>query len=131
MSSHCPFRPSKLLTAFAAAGLVLSMPAALPLHAQTAPPQQAELSDTPKPQADTKPQAEHKPQADNKAERPSRRPTGTGSMAAVNPAQKGVAGRAIDKVKEVAKSADRHLQPRPLPAAEGRLQIDGLAAARR
>ena len=26
---------------------------------------------------------------------------------------------------------DRHLQPRPLPAAEGRLQIDGLAAARR
>ena len=105
MSSHCPFRPSKLLTVFAAAGLVLSMPAALPLHAQTAPPQQAGLSDTPKPQADTKPQAEHKPQADNKAEATQPATTGTGSMAAVNPAQKGVAGKAIDKVKEVAKSA--------------------------
>ncbi len=105
MSSHCPFRPSKLLTAFAAAGLFLSMPAALPLHAQTASPQQAGLSDTPKPQADTKPQADHKPQADNKAEATQPATTGTGSMAAVNPAQKGVAGKAIDRVKEVAKSA--------------------------
>jgi lysophospholipase L1-like esterase len=89
-----------LLTAFAAAGLALSMPAA-PLHAQTSSPQQAAVSDTARPQAD------HKPQADNKPETTQPATTGTGSsMAAVNPsAQKGVAGRAIDKVKEVAKSA--------------------------
>jgi lysophospholipase L1-like esterase len=100
MSSHCPFRLSRLLAAFAAAGLALSMPAALPLHAQTASPQQAAVSDTARPQADNKPQADSKPEATQPAT------TGTGSMAAVNPsAQKGVAGKAIDKVKEVAKSA--------------------------
>jgi len=111
MSSHCPFRLTKLLTAFAAAGLALSMPAVLlPLHAQT-PPQQAALSDTAKPQADNKPQADKAP-ADDRAQTDTRvepaRPatTGTGNMAAVNPtAQKGVAGRAIDKVREVARSA--------------------------
>ena len=42
MSYHYPFRLSKLLTAFAAAGLALLMPASvLPLQAQTAQPQQA------------------------------------------------------------------------------------------
>jgi lysophospholipase L1-like esterase len=107
MSYHCPFRLSKLLTAFAAAGMALSMPAALlPLHAQTPAPQQAELSDTAKPQADKVP-ADNRAQADTKVEaaKPATT-TGTGNMAAVNPAaQKGVTGRAIDKVKEVAKSA--------------------------
>ena len=54
MSSHCPFRLTKLLTAFAAAGMALSMPASvLPLQAQTAQPpqqvaQQAALSDSAK-----------------------------------------------------------------------------------
>lgn len=93
MSSHCPFRLSRLLTAFAVAGLALSMPVALPLHAQTSSPQQAAVSDTARPQADTRAEA-------------TQPTTGTGSnMAAVNPAQKGVTGRAIDKVREVAKSA--------------------------
>ena len=69
-----------------------------------ATPAQAGLSDTAKPQADKAP-------ADNRASRhkvEAAKPatTGTSNMAAVNPAaQKGVTGRAIDKVKEVAKSA--------------------------
>ncbi len=100
MSSHGPFRLSRLLTAFAAAGLALSMPAALPLHAQTSSPQQAAVSDTAKPQAD------NRAQTDTKAEATQPATTGTGNVAAVNPsAQKGVTGRAIDKVREVAKSA--------------------------
>jgi lysophospholipase L1-like esterase len=100
MSSHGPFRLSRLLTAFAAAGLALSMPVALPLHAQTSSPQQAAVSDTAKPQAD------NRAQTDTKAEATQPATTGTGNVAAVNPsAQKGVTGRAIDKVKEVAKSA--------------------------
>ena len=105
MSSHCPFRLSKLLTAFVAAGMALSMPAALlPLHAQTAAPQ-ATLSDTAKPQADKAP-ADNRVQSDTKVEAAKPATTGTSNMAAVNPAaQKGVTGRAIDKVKEVAKSA--------------------------
>jgi lysophospholipase L1-like esterase len=95
MSPHCPFRLSTLL---AAAGLALLLPASLaPLHAQTAPQQagqQAALSDSTK--------------TDNKTER---KPAETTSpqaapSAAANPAaQKGVTGKAIDKVKEVAKSA--------------------------
>jgi lysophospholipase L1-like esterase len=106
MSYHCPFRLSKLLTAFAAAGMALSMPAALsPLHAQTPPPQQAGVSDTAKPQADKAP-ADNRAQGDTKVEAAKPATTGTSNMAAVNPAaQKGVTGRAIDKVKEVAKSA--------------------------
>ncbi len=100
MSSHGPFCLSRLLTAFAAAGLALSMPAALPLHAQTSSPQQAAVSDTAKPQADSR------AQTDTKAEATQPATTGTGNVAAVNPsAQKGVTGRAIDKVREVAKSA--------------------------
>ena len=105
MSSHCPFRLSKLLTAFVAAGMALSMPAALlPLHAQTAAPL-ATLSDTAKQQADKVP-ADNRVQSDTKVEAAKPATTGTSNMAAVNPAaQKGVTGRAIDKVKEVAKSA--------------------------
>ena len=58
------------------------------------------MSDTAKPQAD------NRAQTDAKAEATQPATTGTGNVAAVNPsAQKGVTGKAIDKVKEVAKSA--------------------------
>ncbi|MEH2504534.1 lysophospholipase L1-like esterase [Bradyrhizobium sp. AZCC 1578] len=98
MSSHCPFRLSTLLTVFAA-GLALLMPAAVaPLHAQTASQQagqQAALSDGAKAEndPDKKPAAEGTP--------PQAAPAAAGNPAA----QKGVTGKAIDKVKEVAKSA--------------------------
>ncbi|KRR07704.1 GDSL family lipase [Bradyrhizobium jicamae] len=92
MSRYCPFRFSTLLTA---AGLALLLPASL--HAQTAPQQtaqQAALSDS----AKTESKAERKP-----AETTSQQAT---APVAVNPAaQKGVTGKAIEKVKEVAKSA--------------------------
>ncbi|NOJ41891.1 SGNH/GDSL hydrolase family protein [Bradyrhizobium australiense] len=97
MSSHCPFRFSTLLTV-AAAGLALLMPASLlQSHAQTAPQQagqQAALSDSAK--------SENKTERNTSAESaPQAAPT-----AAANPtAQKGVTGKAIDKVKEVARSA--------------------------
>lgn len=92
MSRHYPFCLSILLTV-SAAGLALLMPASvLPLHAQSAPQQtaqQAALSDNAK--------------ADNKTESA---PPQAGPAAATNPAaQKGITGKAIDKVKEVAKSA--------------------------
>jgi len=93
MSSHCPFR----LTTFATAAFALLAPACvLPLHAQVA--QQAALYNS----AKTQTQA----QADTP------KPPATGSsttganVATVDPsAQKGITGRAMDKVKEVAKSA--------------------------
>jgi len=98
MSRHYPFRLSTLLTA-SAAGLALLMPAAvLPLHAQTAPQQtaqQAALSDD----AKTENKTEKKPSAESA-------PPQAAPAAAANPAaQKGITGKAIDKVKEVAKSA--------------------------
>ncbi|KRR20695.1 GDSL family lipase [Bradyrhizobium lablabi] len=97
MSRHCPFRLSILLTV-SAAGLALLTPASvLPLHAQTAPQQtaqQAALSDS----AKTENKAERKP-----AETTS--PQAAPSAAANPAAPKGVTGKAIDKVKEVAKSA--------------------------
>jgi lysophospholipase L1-like esterase len=98
MSFHCPFRLSTLLTLFAA-GLALLMPASvLPLHAQTAPQQtgqRAALSEN----AKTENTAENKPSAESV-------PPQAAPMAATNPAaQKGITGKAIDKVKEVAKSA--------------------------
>ena len=68
-------------------------------------PQQAALSDTAKPQADKAP-ADNRVQSDTKVEAAKPATTGTSNMAAVNPAaQKGITGKAIDKVKEVAKSA--------------------------
>ncbi|WOH51385.1 SGNH/GDSL hydrolase family protein [Bradyrhizobium sp. sBnM-33] len=98
MSSHCPFRLSTLL-AVTAAGLALLMPASvLPLNAQTPSQQtgqQAALSDNPK--AENNP--EKKPSAESAP--PQAAPAATGNPAA----QKGVTGKAIDKVKEVAKSA--------------------------
>jgi len=99
MSSHCPFRLSTLPTV-CAVGLTLLMPASVSLlHAQTSPQQtaqQAALSDT----AKTETRVERKPVAESaplKAAAPA---------AAADPvAQKGITGKAIDKVKEVAKSA--------------------------
>ena len=98
MSRHYPFRLSTLLTA-SAAGLALLTPAAvLPLHAQTAPQQtaqQAALSD----HAKTENKTEKKPSAESA-------PPQAAPAAAANPAaQKGITGKAIDKVKEAAKSA--------------------------
>jgi len=90
MSCHYPFR----LMIFATAALVLLTPACVSrVHAQVVPSgQQAALSSNAK--------------AD--AAKPST-PPAAGATAAVDPAnpaaQKGIAGRALDKVKEVAKSA--------------------------
>lgn len=95
MSCHSPFR----LMIFAAAALALLAPACvLPLHAQVAPSgQQAALNSNAR--ADAANPAAAKPAT----------PPAAGATAAVDPAnpaaQKGIAGRAIDKVKEVAKSA--------------------------
>ena len=98
MSRHYPFCLSTLPTV-CAASLALLMPASVsPLLAQTAPQQtaqQAALSD----HAKTDNKTEQKPSAESAP--PQAAPT-----AAANPAaQKGITGKAIDKVKEVAKSA--------------------------
>jgi lysophospholipase L1-like esterase len=98
MSRHYPFRLPILLTA-SAAGLALLMPASmLPLRAETAPQQaaqQAALSD----HAKTENKTEKKPSAESA-------PPQAAPAAAANPtAQMGITGKAIDKVKEVAKSA--------------------------
>lgn len=105
MSCKRPFRLSILLTAFAA-GMAVVIPVVLsPLRAQTSPPQRAALSDSAKPQSDKAP-ADNRAQADTRIEPAAPATTGAGNMAAVNPAaQKGLTGKAIDKVKEVAKSA--------------------------
>ena len=103
MSRHYPFCLSTLIS-LAAAGLALLMPGSvLPLRAQSAPQQtaqQAALSDA----AKAKPQSDKKSESAGKDE--AAKPTGAGNVAAVDPAaQKGIAGKTIDKVKEVAKSA--------------------------
>src|SRR4051794_501093 len=107
MSCHYPFR----LKIIGIAALALLAPVGiLPLHAQVAQPQaaqQAALSGNVKSEA-VKPQAPTSVGSPATAVSPT---TGasTGNVAAVdqaNPAaQKGLTGRAIDKVKEVAKSA--------------------------
>jgi lysophospholipase L1-like esterase len=94
-----------LLTAFAAT-LTLMIPVALsPIHAQKQPPQKAALVDDASPAADKAPAANvAQAGASTEAARPGT--TGSGNVAAVNPsAQKGITGKAIDKVREVAKSA--------------------------
>jgi lysophospholipase L1-like esterase len=100
MSSRYPFRLSIVLTAFAAA-LALLSPA--PVQAQTAPPQpgqHAALPDQGKAdqgKADIRAETGTEPKPSAESASP---------QAAVNPAaQKGITGRAIEKVKEVAKSA--------------------------
>jgi lysophospholipase L1-like esterase len=96
MSRHYPFCLPTLPTV-CAVSLALLMPASVsPLLAQTAPQQtaqQAALSDN----AKTENKAEKKPPAESAA--PQAVPM------AANPAAKGISGKAIDKVKEVAKSA--------------------------
>ena len=96
MSRYHPFSPSTPLAALAIAATALLMPASvLPAQAQaTQAAQQATLSDTTKADA---------------AKQPAPPPTGTGGVAAAEPShqaqQKGITGKAIDKAKEVAKSA--------------------------
>jgi lysophospholipase L1-like esterase len=91
MSFRFPFCRSAALVAPAAAVLMLLMPASVNCaHAQAG--QQATLKDAPKPDA----------------AKPGEAPmsgTATAAVEPANPAQKGVAARAIDKVKQVAKSA--------------------------
>jgi lysophospholipase L1-like esterase len=99
MSSHYPFRLTILLTAVAAALALLTPASVLPLQAETASPQpgqQAALSGSVKSGNTSANQAEPKPAPESSPPQ----------QAAVNPtAQKGIAGKAIEKVKEVAKSA--------------------------
>ena len=99
MSCHRPFCRTTSLTAAAVAALVLLTPAQLaPVRAQTAQAaQQADLSDiTNTTKSDT-------------ARPPASQKTGAGNVAAVdqaNPAQqKSLTSKAIEKVKQVAKSA--------------------------
>jgi lysophospholipase L1-like esterase len=107
MSRHYPFYLSTLPTV-CAVGLALLMAASVsPLLAQTAPQQtapqqtaqQAALSDNAKTENKTENKAEKKPPAEGA-------PPQAAPAAGSNPAaQKGITGKAIDKVKEVAKSA--------------------------
>src|ERR1700675_4254142 len=112
MSCHYPFR----LTTFATAAFALLTPSCvLPLHAEVAQPQAAQQaalggakSENVKSEAAKSEAA--KPQAAQTTSGASTTgAAGAGSVAAVDPSnpagQKGIAGRAIDKVKEVAKSA--------------------------
>jgi len=109
MSRYCPFRPSASLAALAAAATVLLMPASmLPVQAQIAQQptaqQAAALSDKAKSEATKSEPAKSEPT------KPQAAPAaGAGNVAAVDPsnpgAQKSLTGKAIDKVKEVAKSA--------------------------
>src|SRR5438128_8301138 len=99
MSRHYPFCLSTLPTVFFAASLVQLRPASVSrLLARTAPQQtaqQAALSDN----AKTENKTEKKPSAESAP------PQAAPTAAANPPAQKGITGKAIDKVKEVAKSA--------------------------
>jgi lysophospholipase L1-like esterase len=110
MSCHYPFR----LTTFATAAFALLTAACvLPLHAEVAQPQvaqQAALGDHAKSEA-VKAEAA-KPQAapttggsPTTGSSPTTGAAGAGNVAAAPAQQKGLTGRAIDKVKEVAKSA--------------------------
>jgi lysophospholipase L1-like esterase len=100
MSFDRPFHRMTLLAAAAAAVALLTPACVLPVHAQAA--QQATLSDKAKPET-AKPET-----AKPEAAQPQAAPT-TGNVAAIDPstpaAQRSIAGKAIDKVKEVAKSA--------------------------
>jgi lysophospholipase L1-like esterase len=123
MSRHYPFR----LTTFAAAALALLAPVCvLSVHAQV--PQQAALADntTIKQQASPATVGTSTTAAPMAAAAPA--PTtsgaaGAGNVAAVDPGnpatQKGIAGRAIDKVKEVAKSATDIISRVPCQSPKG------------
>lgn len=110
MSCYCPFRPTASLAALAVtAAVALLTPACMsPLQAQMAqqpPPQQAAaLSDK------AKSEAAKSETAKSETVKPQAAPaTGAGNVAAVDPsspaAPRSLTGKAIDKVKEVAKSA--------------------------
>jgi lysophospholipase L1-like esterase len=103
MSCYCPFRPSASPAAFAIAATVLLTPAFVsPVYAQIAQQptahQAAALSDKAKSEA-----------ARSEAGKPQAATTGAGNVAAVDPsnpaAPRSLTGKAIDRVKEVAKSA--------------------------
>ncbi len=99
MSRHYPFCLSTLPAA-CAVGLALWMPASVsPLLAQTAPQQTAQQAALDHARADnrTENSAERKPAAESAQAAP--------SVVAGPAAQKGITGKAIDRVKEVAKSA--------------------------
>jgi lysophospholipase L1-like esterase len=109
MSCYCPFYPSTSLAALAVAAMALLTPASvLPVQAQIAQQQTAQqaatLSDK------TKSDAAKSETAKSETAKPQAAPaTDAGNVAAVDPsgpaAQKSLTGKAIDKVKEVAKSA--------------------------
>ena len=118
MSCHHPFRPASSLTMAALAALALLTPASVScVHAQIAQnsqqaAQQAALSGNAKTEAATS-----KVEAAKPSEQPTTGAANAGSVAAVDPAsaqnspqqnpsqQKSFTSKAIDKVKEVAKSA--------------------------
>jgi lysophospholipase L1-like esterase len=114
MSSHYPFLRMTALAASAVAACVLLAPLSVqPLRAQTA--QQAALSgghkaDAPKPEA-AKP-------AEN-ATAGAATPATTVAVDPNTPAQKGVATKAIEKVKEVAKSAGEIFARVPCQSPKG------------
>jgi lysophospholipase L1-like esterase len=109
MSCYRPFYPSASLAALAIAAMALLTPASvLPVQAQTAQQQTAQqaatLSDK------TKSDAAKSETAKSETAKPQAAPaTGAGNVAAVDQsspgAQKSLTGKAIDRVKEVAKSA--------------------------
>lgn len=111
MSFYCPFCRTTSLTAFAVALVLLLTPVAcLPARAQVVQSgQQATLSDSAKPES-AKPGS---PQPDNtrsdNAKMPASQAAGAANVAAVDQAnpsqQKSITSKAIEKVKEVAKSA--------------------------
>src|SRR5713226_9300192 len=109
MSFHRPFCRIAALAAPAVAALVLLTPASiLPARAQLAQaPQQATLSDTAK--SDTAKSDNTKSDSAKPSVSQTTGATGAGNVAAVDPAnppqQKSLTSKAIDKVKEVAKSA--------------------------
>jgi len=105
MSRHCPFFLNTMLMAFAALAAVLL---ASPLRAQVAPAkQQAALSQNAKAEAANPGNSEASRPADAPAVAAG--PTNSGNVAATdraNPPQpKSITSKAIDKVKQVAKSA--------------------------
>ena len=100
MSCYCPFRPSASLAALAITATVLLTPVCVsPVQAQQQPAQQAAaLSDKAKSEA-----------AKSEPAKPRAAPTGADNVAGVDPsnpaAPRSLTGKAVDKVKEVAKSA--------------------------
>jgi lysophospholipase L1-like esterase len=106
MSSHYPFCRSAALAAAAVAALVLLTPASVqPVRAQTA--QQAALSGDGKSDANETDKTEAaKSEAAKPADAQTTAAAPSGKAAAVDPAQpKSITTKALDKVKEVAKSA--------------------------